>query len=223
MITNEKLQKDVQEALKYEPLLHSAEIGVIVKEGIVTLTGIVDSYAKKLEAEHAAKSVTGVRAVADEIVVYVGDREPISDSAIAADAARMIQESLILPKDSIIIIVEDGWVTLEGILHWNYQRETARHLVKDLPGVRGVTNAIRLQKDAQQKVEKDKIIRAFQRNWAIDADYIDVIVRGSTVELEGLVHSVYQREEAEKIAYKTPGVKKIINNLKVDFEQPYLC
>lgn len=223
MKTNEKLQKDVQEALKYEPLLHSAEIGVIVKEGIVTLTGIVDSYAKKLEAEHAAKSVTGVRAVADEIVVYVGDREPISDSAIAADAARMIQESLILPKDSIIIIVEDGWVTLEGILHWNYQRETARHLVKDLPGVRGVTNAIRLQKDAQQKVEKDKIIRAFQRNWAIDADYIDVIVRGSTVELEGLVHSVYQREEAEKIAYKTSGVEKVINNLKVDFEQPYLC
>lgn len=223
MKTNEELQKDVQDALKFEPLLHSAEIGVIVKDGIVTLTGTVDSYAKKLEAEHAAKSVAGVRAVADEITVHIGYREPVSDSDIAANAVRMIRESLILPKDAVLITVEDGWITLEGVLHWNYQRETARHLVKDLQGVRGVTNSIQLQKDLHKVVDKEQIIKAFQRNWAIDADFIDVIVHGATVELKGFVYSLHQREEAERIAYKTPGVEKVINDLKVDLEQPYLC
>lgn len=223
MKTNEELQKDVQDALTFEPLLHSAEIGVIVKDGIVTLTGVVDSYAKKLEAEHAAKSVVSVRAVADEITVHIGDREPVSDSDIAANAVRMIRESLILPKDAVIITVEDGWITLEGVLHWNYQRETARHLVKDLQGVRGVTNNIQLQKDLHKTIDKEQIIRALQRHWAIDADFIDVIVHGSTVELKGFVYSLNQREEAERIAYKTPGVEKVINDLKVDLEQPYLC
>jgi osmotically-inducible protein OsmY len=222
MKTNEALQKDVQDALKFEPLLHSTEIGVIVKDGIVTLTGTVDSYAKKLEAEHAAKSVAGVRAVADEIAVHIGDREPVSDSDIAANAVRMIRESLILPKDAILITVENGWLTLEGLLHWNFQRETARHLIKDLQGVRGVTNNIQLEKDLHKFVDKDQIIKALQRNWSIDADFIDVIVHGSTVELKGFVYSLHQREEAERIAYKTPGVEKVINDLKVDLEQPYL-
>ena len=223
MKTNEELQKEVQEALKYEPLLHSAEIGVIVRDGIVTLTGTVDSYAKKLEAEHAAKSVAGVRAVADEVAVHIGDREPVSDTDIAANAVRMIRESLILPKDAITITVENGWITLEGVLHWNYQRETARHLVKDLQGVRGVTNNIVLQKDLHKIVDKEQIINALKRHWAIDADFIDVTVHGSTVELKGFVYSLHQREEAERIAYKTPGVEKVINDLKVDLEQPYLC
>jgi osmotically-inducible protein OsmY len=222
MKTNEALQKDVQDALKFEPLLHSTEIGVIVKDGIVTLTGTVDSYAKKLEAEHAAKSVAGVRAVADEIAVHIGDWEPVSDSDIAANAVRMIRESLILPKDAILITVENGWLTLEGLLHWNFQRETARHLIKDLQGVRGVTNNIQLEKDLHKFVDKDQIIKALQRNWSIDADFIDVIVHGSTVELKGFVYSLHQSEEAERIAYKTPGVEKVINDLKVDLEQPYL-
>ncbi|PHK17085.1 hypothetical protein VF12_39870 [Nostoc linckia z15] len=223
MKTNEELQKDVQDALTLEPLLHSAEIGVMVKDGIVTLTGAVDSYAKKLEAEHAAKSVAGVRAVADEITVHIGSREPVSDSDIAANAVRMIRESLILPKDAVIITVEDGSITLEGVLHWNYQRETARHLVKDLQGVSGVTNNIQLQKDLHKTVDKEQIIKALKRHWAIDADFIEVIVHGSTVELRGFVYSLHQREEAEKIAYKTPAVEKVINDLKVDLEQPYLC
>jgi osmotically-inducible protein OsmY len=223
MKTNEELQKDVQDALKWEPLLHAAEIGVIVKEGIVTLTGTVDSYAKKLEAEHAAKSVAGVRAVVDEVVVHLGHGEVVSDEDIAADAVRMLRESLILPKDAITVIVEDGWLTLEGALHWNYQREAAKHLIKDLPGVRGVTNNIHLKKDLHKVVDKEEIIRAFKRNWAIDADYIEVIVNGSAVELKGYVYSIHQREEAEKLAYKCPGVEKVINNLKVDLGQPYLC
>ena len=223
MKTNEELQKDVQDALKWEPLLHAAEIGVIVKEGIVTLTGTVDSYAKKLEAEHAAKSVAGVRAVVDEVAVHLEFSKVVSDEDIAADAVRMLRESLILPKDAITVIVEGGWLTLEGMLNWNYQREAARHLIKDLPGVRGVTNNIHLKKDLHKVVDKEEIIRAFKRNWAIDADYIEVIVNGSAVELRGYVHSLLQREEAERLAYKCPGVEKVINNLKVDLGQPYLC
>lgn len=223
MKSDEEIQKDVQEGLKYEPLLHATEIGVIVNEGIVTLTGTVDSLGKKIEAEHAAKSVAGVKAVVDEVEVKIGKNGIVSDIDIAKDAVRMIRESLIIPKEAVIITVEDGWLTLEGVLHWNYQRETARHLVKDLPGVRGVTNNIKLKKELQQQVEKEHIVQAFRRHWSIDADDIQVIVTGSTVELKGLVGSLYQRDEAEKLAYKTPGVINVINNLKVDLEQPYLC
>ena len=223
MKSNEILQKDVQDAIKWEPLLHAAEIGVIVKDGIVTLTGEVDSYGKKAEAEHAAKSVAGVRAVVDRIKVLIGNDKLISDQAIAADAFRMINESLVLPKELISITVEDGWITLDGTVQWNYQREMARNLVKDLPGVRGVTNDIKLAKELVEHIKKNYIEEALHRHWSIDADEVEVKVNGTTVELCGYVYSVYQKEEAEKIAYKSPGVEHVVNNLKVVTEQPYLC
>ncbi len=223
MKSNEILQKDVQDAIKWEPLLHAAEIGVIVKDGIVTLTGEVDSYGKKAEAEHATKSVAGVRAVVDRIKVLIGKDKLISDQAIAADAFRMINESLVLPKESISITVEDGWITLDGTVQWNYQREMARNLVKDLPGVRGVTNDIKLAKELVEHIKKNYIEEALHRHWSIDADEVEVKVNGTTVELCGCVYSVYQKEEAEKIAYKSPGVEHVVNNLKVVTEQPYLC
>ncbi|AWH86384.1 ornithine aminotransferase [Flavobacterium album] len=223
MKTNEELQYDVQLALGYEPLLHAAEIGVSVSDGIVTLSGIVDSLAKKTEAEHAAKSVAGVRAVVDEVSVHIGKRDFADDIDIARDAVRMLQGSLIIPQDALTVTVEDGWLTLEGTLHWNYQREHACHLVKDLPGVRGVTNEIRLGKELAEKVDSDQVVRAMRRHWSIDADEIEVEVHGTAVELKGTVCSLYQKEEAEKLAYKTPGVTKVINNLVVNLEQPYLC
>lgn len=223
MKTDEHLQQDVQQALSYEPLLRAAEIGVSVTDGIVTLTGMVDALAKKTEAEHAAKSVAGVRAVVDEVKVQIGKRDFTEDTDIAKDAVRMLRESLIIPQDTLTVTVEDGWLTLEGILHWNYQREHAYHLLKDLPGVRGVTNEIKLRRELAEKAEKDQILKALRRHWSIDTDEVEVEVHGTTVELKGTVCSLYQREEAEKLAYKTPGVTKVINNLVVNLEQPYLC
>ncbi|KGO95088.1 BON domain-containing protein [Flavobacterium subsaxonicum] len=223
MKTDEVLQKEVQDALKWEPQLHPAEIGVIVKKGIVTLTGNLDSYAKKIEAEHAAKMVAGVKAVVDEIEVVIGKNHLVSDNDIAADAVRMLSGSLVFDQHAVKVVVEDGWVTLDGQLRWDFQREMARRAVKDLPGVKGVINNIRLKKELHDVVEKGLVEDALRRHWAIDADEIDVKAAGATITLSGFVSSIYQREEAEKAAYKTPGVLKVINNLEICTEQPYLC
>lgn len=216
MKTNEILQKDVQDALKWEPMLHAAEIGVIVKDGIVTLTGILDSYAKKKHAEDAAKNVAGVKAVVDDIEVVIGKSAYMSDTEIAADAVRMIEGSLIIPKDTVKVIVEDGWITLEGVLHWNFQRDMARHSVKDLPGVKGVINDIKVEADISEEIEKALIDKALERHWALHKHDIDVDVSHNRVILSGKVNSLYQKEEAEKIAWKTPGVKAVENRLIVD-------
>ncbi len=222
MKTDEALQKDVQDAIKWEPMLHAAEVGVIVHNGIVTLTGTLDNFGKKSEAEQAAKKISGVKAVVDDIEVVIGKASFVSDMEIAANALRMLNESLIMPKDSVKVIVEDGWVTLEGTLVWNFQKDTARHLVKDLAGVKGVINKIKLKKDLHNEIEKQHIEDALRRHWAIDAGEIDVEVSGTTITLKGFVNSLYQKEEAEKIVYKTPGVLKVINDLVIDLEQPYL-
>lgn len=222
MKTNEALQEDVQEALRWEPLLHGAEIGVLAAEGTVTLSGIVDSYAKKVAALQAVQAVAGVRGITDKIQVQPG-KGYVPDQAIAADALRMLRESLILRKDAVTVTVVDGRITLEGILDWQYQRETAYHLVRDLPGVAGVINKIRLERELPIKVEREKVLQALRRHWSIDADEIEVRIEGSTVILEGYVYSLYQKEEAEKLAYKAPGVTQVNNNLKVEKELPYLC
>jgi len=221
MKINEILQKDVQDALKWEPLLHPAEIGVIAKDGIITLTGIVDSYAKKKHAEDAAKNVAGVKAVADEIEVMLDGPDHRPDAEIAADAVRMIEGSLVIPKDRVKITVEDGWITLEGVLHWNFQREMARHSVKDLPGVKGVLNDIKIEAEIVEEIEKTLVEKAFERHWSIKADDIDVDVSGNKIILSGKVHSLYEKEEAEKLAWKTPGVKAVDNKLVVDYNHLY--
>lgn len=223
MKDNEVLQKEVQDAIKYEPLLHAAEIGVIVRDGIVTLTGTVDNYEKKKQAEQAAKKVRGVSAVVEDIEVIIDESGQIPDAVIAADAVRMLKGGLIFPKDAVLVTLEDGWVTIEGTLAWNFQREMAADMVKGLPGVQGVINNIKLKNELTDAVEKKKIEDAFRRHWSLDTDYVEVKVDGNTVELSGTVCSLFQKEEAERIAYKTPGVQKVINLLKIDLEQPYLC
>lgn len=140
MKSNEILQKEVQEAIKFEPLLHAAEIGVIVKDAIVTLTGHVDSLVKKTEALHAAKKIKGIAAIVDEIEVILEKSSAVSDQQIAEQLVSIFKENHIVPKGTISIIVEKGWVTLEGLLPWNFQRDIARELVENQIGVIGVTN-----------------------------------------------------------------------------------
>ncbi|WP_291141715.1 BON domain-containing protein [Flavobacterium sp. UBA7680] len=223
MKSNDILQREIQEALKFEPLLHAAEIGVIVKEGVVTLTGNVDMLVKKTEALHAAKKIKGVAAIVDEIQVILEKTSYTTDQEIATQIVTKLKENQVVPQNTVGIIVEKGRVTAEGILPWNFQRELALELIRNQKGVREVTNNIKLKREVYDQVEKELLEKALQRHWAFDTDEIDVEVAGATVQLSGIVGSIFQKEEAERIAYKTPGVIKVINHLKVNLEQPYLC
>ncbi len=218
MKKSEDLQKDVQEAIRWEPSLKAAEIGVIVQDGIVTLTGTVDSYAKKLQAEGAAKNVQGVRAVVEKISIKFTDGHKKDDQEIASEILRAFKWDWEIPGGKIKIKVEDGWVTLEGEVPWNYQREAAKKLVNKLSGVRGVTSSITVKAENSNAIEKRDVELALDRNWAINADDITVKVEGTKVTLIGTVDSAYQKEEAERIAWNTPGIWKVENELVVDYQ-----
>lgn len=218
MKTNEQLQKDVQEALKWEPLLKAAEIGVIVKEGVVTLTGTVDNYTKKIQAEKAAKNVTGVKAIVEDIDVKFSDAQKKDDAEIAKDIIFSLKTDLLVPDEKIQVKVEDGWVTLDGEVHWNFQREAARRSIENIKGVRAVFNHLKIKSELDDEIEKKDIEAALQRSWAINDENIRVNVHGRTVQLTGTVDSLYQKEEAGRIAWKTPGIWHVDNDLEVDYE-----
>lgn len=218
MKTNAELQKDVQDAIMWEPLLNAAEIGVIAKDGVVTLTGIVDSYSKKLEAESAAKSVSGVRGIVEKIEVKYAGSSKKSDTDITNEALNALKWNWEVPVSKVKVTVENGWVTLEGEVPWNYQREEARRAVSRLMGVKGVTNNLKIKSDAHDMLEKDSIERALARNWSTDDDDIDVKVSGHDVKLSGVVHSMYQKDEAERIAWNAPGVWSVKNELEIEYD-----
>lgn len=220
MKTNAELQRDVQEAIKWEPLLHAAEIGVIVSDGIVTLTGTVDSYAKKMEAERAAKKVAGVKAIAENIDVKFPSSFSKTDAEVAEEVVGALKAAYNVPDDRVKVQVEDGWVTLEGDVPWYYQKEAAESAVKYLTGVKNVKNNIQVKSKLHDALEKKNIQRALNRS-AINDENIEVEVSGTTVTLDGTVDSWYQREEAGRIAWKTPGVQNVKNNLVVDYSYAY--
>jgi osmotically-inducible protein OsmY len=217
MKTNEVLQLDVQNAIKWEPLLHAAEIGVTAKDGIVTLTGAVDSYAKKIEAEEAAKRVIGVKALVEKIEVKFPDAWKKTNAEIAKEVLDALKASYSVPNDKVTVIVENGWVTLDGELSWNYQKEAAKHAVNYLTGVKGVTNNITIKADIHDAIEKKDVENAIARSWSIDDLDISVAVSGTTVTLSGTVSSWYQKEEAGRIAWNTPGIWHVKNELLVDY------
>lgn len=217
MKTNENLQKDVQDAIKWEPLLNAAEIGVTAKDGVVTLTGTVDSYAKKLEAEEAAKSVGGVTAVVEKITIKYGSTWQKDDNEIATEVVKALASNWEVPKDKVSVKVEQGWVNLEGQLPWDYQKQAANKAVKNLAGVKGVTNGITIKSEAKDEVEKEAVERALERNWSINADDIEVKVSGNRVTLTGIVDSMYQRDEAGRLAWNAPGVWSVDNELVIEY------
>ena len=217
MKTNAELQTDVQDAIKREPLLHAAEIGVTVQDGIVSLTGIVDTYAKKLEAESATKKVAGVKAVVEEIEVRVPTIWNKSDKEIAVEVLAGLKANLIVPHDKVTIKVENGWVTLEGELSWNYQSDAARYAATYLSGVKGVSNNIKIKSESTDKIEQRDVENALARSWSLNSSKIHVKVEGTKVILTGTVHSWYQKTEAGHIAWKTPGIWMVENNIEVDY------
>jgi osmotically-inducible protein OsmY len=218
MKTNADLQKDVQEAIKWEPLLSAAEIGVTAKDGVVTLTGTVDSYWKKTEAEEAAKNVAGVKAVVEKIEIkFHSEWAKKDDNDIATEVINAYQWNVEVPRDKVKVKVEKGWVTLEGELEWNFQKEAAKDAVRDLLGVAGVTNNITIKADTQEEIERKDIESALERNWSLSDREIKVKVSGTKVTLTGKVDSWYQKSEAARIAWKARGVWSVENDLVVDY------
>ena len=218
MKSNQELQTDVQNAIKWEPLLHAAEIGVTAKDGVVSLTGTVDSYPKKIEAENAAKKVIGVKALVEEIEVKFPSSWSKTNEEIAKEVVVALESNWSVPDKKVTVKVEDGWVTLDGELPWNFQKDAAKSAVNFLSGVKGVINNIKIKSDSHDEIEKEDVEDAIGRSFSVDDCDIDVSVSGTTVTLTGVVDSWYQKDEAGRIAWNTPGIWHVNNELAVDYE-----
>lgn len=218
MKSNEELQRDVQNAIKWEPLLHAAEIGVTAIDGIVTLTGTVDSYAKKSEAEEAAKKVSGLKALVEKIQIKFSGTWKKDDNELATEIIDALKWNWEIPSEDITVKVENGWIRLYGEVQWNFQREAAKNAVKHLKGVLGVTNDITIKTETTDAIEKRNIQDALTRNWSINEQDIEVNVLENKVTLNGTVDSLYQKDEAGRIAWNAPGVWTVNNELMVEFD-----
>jgi osmotically-inducible protein OsmY len=211
--TDLKLQQDVMEELTFDPQLQVNEIGVIAIDGVVTLTGWVDSYVKKWRAEEAAHRVRGVRAVANDIEVRLLSER--TDADIAAAAARALTWNAALPADRIKVTVSKGWITLEGDVDWQYQKQEAENAVRRLWGARGVSNLISVKPSAAPTDLKNKIEQALVRSAQLDAQGITVEIQGTTAILKGSVRSWAERQEAQRIAWLAPGITNVDNRITV--------
>lgn len=216
MRSDSDIKRDVEEELRWDPDIDATDIGVAVKNGVVTLSGFVRSYIQKFESEDAAKRVSGVVGIANDIEVRLPGTDTRPDPEIARDAVSAIKTQLPFSWESIKVIVKNGWVTLEGNAEWNYQRERAESAVRWLTGVKGVTNSIKLKPQVPPPSEiKRKIEEAFRRNAEIDANRIKVETRNGTVILEGTVRSWAERQEAERAAWAAPGVTKVEDRIAI--------
>jgi osmotically-inducible protein OsmY len=218
MKTNEELQNDVQDAIKWQPLLQAAEIGVTAKNGVVTLSGVVNSFTKKIEAEKAAKSVIGVRAVVENIDVKISTSLLKNDEDLATEILSSMKWDWSVPNDKVQVKVEDAWVTIDGNVEWNYQKEAARSCAANLIGVKGVTNNLVVKADSKDNIEQEDIEKALSRSWMVDDHNIQVKVKGNKVVLRGAVESIFEKDEAARLAWNAPGVNEVDNELAVIYE-----
>jgi osmotically-inducible protein OsmY len=215
MTSDSDIRRDVELELKWDPDISDADLAVSVKDGVVTLTGFVRSYSQKWQAERDVKRVAGVVAVANDIEVRLPAVDQRPDPEIARDAVSALKTQLPYSADRIKVIVDNGWVTLEGELEWNYQKDRAEEAVRYIKGVKGVMNMIMLKPRLSPTEIKRKIEEAFKRSAQIDANRITVETNGSEVILKGTVRSWAEREEAEREAWRAPGVTKVIDQISI--------
>lgn len=213
--TDAEIQSEVIAELKWEPRVQAPEIGVVVKDGVVTLTGWVDSYTKRWAAEEAAHRVRGVKAVANDIEVRLAAGGERTDAEIAAAAVRALEWDALLVPEKIEVSVSKGWVTLKGTVDWEYKKREAERVLRHLPGVKAVSNLIDVKPKVQPSDIRKEVEQALVRSAQTDAQRITVEVEGTKVILRGTVRSWAEREEAGRAAWKAPGITMVDNRITV--------
>jgi osmotically-inducible protein OsmY len=210
------LRRQILDELEFLPHIDAAAIGVSIEDGVVVLSGHVRTYAEKIAAEHAVKSVKGVRAVAEELEVRLSRDLDIDDSMIASRCVDLIRWNTAVPGDQIQIKVQQGWVTLEGEVEWQYQKEAAQHAIQTLAGVVGLNNMLAVKPKVSVENIKTLIEAALARNAELDASKIRVSAVGNLVRLEGFVNRWPERKAVEHAAWSVPGVRNVENHLLID-------
>ncbi len=214
MVADSSLQQSVLDELNWEPRVNAAHIGVSAKDGVVTLSGDVDSYAEKWAAERAARRVYGVKAVAENMTVRFPSDKP-DDTEIAQKALRALSWDVEVPSDKVKVEVENGWITLAGAVDWHFQREAAEGDVRKLKGVAGVFNNITITPNVQVSDLREKIKAALKRNAAIEANTISVTAEGGKVTLSGTVDSWDEDRIVRNSVWSAPGVTQVEDKLIV--------
>ena len=214
-MTDLELKKNVESELTWEPSVDAAEIGVGVRNSVVTLSGNVDSYWEKWAAERAASRLSGVKAVANDLKVQLPDSSERTDEDIAEAAANALDWSVSVPEDRIKVKVFQGWITLEGTVSWNYQRVAADEAVRNLMGVTGVSDLIEVKPQVNASGVKAAIETALKRTASVDANRIKVEADGDKVTLRGNVGSWLETDEAERAAWAAPGVRMVDDQITI--------
>ncbi|RZL92735.1 MAG: BON domain-containing protein [Variovorax sp.] len=216
MKSDAMLRSDIVAELNFDPAITATDVGVIVQDGVVTLTGHPASHAEKHAIERAAQRVKGVKALAIEMSVKLAAGYERTDADIARAAELALEWNVLVPDDKIHPMVESGWVTLNGEVEWEYQRRAAEVAVRSLLGVTGVTNRVIVKPQFTPADVEEKIREALERQADRESRQIEVVVNGSQVTLSGKVHSWAERKAAQGAAWSAPGVANVVNNLLVE-------
>jgi osmotically-inducible protein OsmY len=215
--TDVELKTDVLAELAYEPTVKVSDIGVLVDKGIVTLNGYATSYSEKWHALRAAKRVRGMRAIVDAMVINLAESHKRTDADIAASAITQINWFTTVPQGTIQVSVRDGWITIDGVVDWWYQKDAAEDVVQYMIGVKGVKNQLTIKPRVAPDDVQASIKAAFARNAELDATKIHIETDGNIVTLTGKARNHVERDEAERVAWAAPGVIEVDNQIKLEW------